>query len=383
MLTDGIVLPCPKDWADQKLPYDTPLAQAARARAIDFVARRDFSLYVLLLGKKTSPKWIDEMVRAANGDPSGRRYLQELSELLGGDGLLLSRFVYRVRAEGPGNELTTGIPTLRTVALPDVEIPVVGSLVVLVALLVGVGVRTFPSKGDQEILEMWKDEPLYVTVDRWRRLSSNVPAWSWRGLSLLPSTEGAAASFVLHQIKRGFPPEGLSLDGLEDQAKELIGLPLPAISEWMHQSMRLSSPPEDKMCASELQSAARNFDPVQAERILTSKAWERKKMEAVEFLHAKLHLLYNDTLHARLTEPLVFCSTYGVNGEKRSLSVGSQITLGRYTFTVEELTPGQRKDFKMVMSYERVPSPLWLKRVIPGFIQKAIRFRLTHQRVVV
>lgn len=322
------------------------------------------------------------MVRAANGDQAVSRYLQDLSELLGSDRLLLNRFVHRVRTDGRGNTLATGIPPLGKVSLPEVEISLVGSLVVLVALLVGVGVRTFPSRGDQEILEMWRDEPVYVNVDGWRRLSSDVPAWSWRGLSLLPSTEGAVASFVMHQIKRDFPPDGLSMDGLEDQAKELIGLPLPGISEWMDKSMRISSSPEDKIFASELQSAARNFDPARAERILTSKAWERKKVEVVEFLHAKLHLLYNDTLYARLAEPMVFCSTYGAKGEKRSLSVGSPIILGRYTFTVEELTPGQRKDFRLVLSYERVPSPLWLKRVIPGFIQKAIRFRLTHQRLV-
>jgi len=49
---------------------------------------------------------------------------------------------------------------------------------------------------------------------------------------------------------------------------------------------------------------------------------------------------------------------------------------------VDELTKGGRKDFKLGLSYERVPSPLFLKRLVPGSVQRTLRLRRSHERVV-
>jgi hypothetical protein len=43
---------------------------------------------------------------------------------------------------------------------------------------------------------------------------------------------------------------------------------------------------------------------------------------------------------------------------------------------------GGRKDVRLVLYYDRVPSLLGLKTVLPGAFQRAFRFRRSSQRVV-
>ena len=43
---------------------------------------------------------------------------------------------------------------------------------------------------------------------------------------------------------------------------------------------------------------------------------------------------------------------------------------------------GGRKDVKLGLTYENVPSPLFLKRFIPGKIQRVLRLRRSHERIV-
>ena len=49
---------------------------------------------------------------------------------------------------------------------------------------------------------------------------------------------------------------------------------------------------------------------------------------------------------------------------------------------VREIARGGRKDARVVLCYDRVPSLLGLKTILPDLFQRAFRFRRSRQRVV-
>jgi hypothetical protein len=58
------------------------------------------------------------------------------------------------------------------------------------------------------------------------------------------------------------------------------------------------------------------------------------------------------------------------------------IGVGPYGFAVKDVSRGGRKDVRLVLYYDRVPSLFGLKTWIPDVIQRAFRFRRWSQRVV-
>jgi hypothetical protein len=78
----------------------------------------------------------------------------------------------------------------------------------------------------------------------------------------------------------------------------------------------------------------------------------------------------------------VYVTTYGRDGARRELGMGQKLRIGRYRFVVRELGRGGRKDVRVALSYEQVPSLLGLKTLVPSLLQRAFRFRRSRQRVV-
>lgn len=77
------------------------------------------------------------------------------------------------------------------------------------------------------------------------------------------------------------------------------------------------------------------------------------------------------------------CLTYGAGEGRRDLRKGSQVKLGRYLFTVTELGKTGRKDCRLILAYDRVPSLLWLKNIVPGILQRLLRLRRSRERTVI
>jgi len=134
--------------------------------------------------------------------------------------------------------------------------------------------------------------------------------------------------------------------------------------------------------ATELDDRGRRFNPDHAKQLLTTTPMKRRVVDGGEFLMAKVHLLHNQTLYSLMSETQVKCNIYGTDGESQVLSVGCTLSLGPYTYRVEELAPGRRKDFRVTLTYTEAPSPLWLKLIIPNSVQKLIRFRRSQERMV-
>jgi hypothetical protein len=382
LVTDGVLDPAPNDWKDQDLPEGTDLKATAAKKTVDLLAELKAPLYVLLIGHRVDSDLVTAMVRAANGPLRTSQYSQGLADFFADDGLLFKRFVYRVE---PQEGLAKVEKVVRRIAAPPrarVELSLGGAALLMVGVIIGVSVRSFPGAGDQELLDLRFDEPVHVAVDRFRRLSSNLPAWSWRGLSAVESAKDAAATLTLMQSSQDFPSEGFDLSRLDATARELVDLSVPALHERLEQMQR-SGNKDEMIYALNLDYVARNFNSGRAERLLTSPASVRRKEDPADFLRAKVHLLYNDTLYQKLTGPRVSCLAYGSGPGRQDLRKGSPIQLGRYLFTVSELGKGGRRDLRLVLAYEKVPSLLWLKNVVPGRLQRLLRLRRSHERTVI
>ena len=338
-------------------------------------------LHVILIGNPVNTELIERMVYAANGKVTGSHIVQELSELLREDGIHLSHTICRLEPERDQAQVSAIVAHIGNPAMARLNQALVAGLALVVIVVIGVGVRSFPASGDREVLEMWKDLPYHIAIDRWRRLPTGVPSWSWRGCSLIESSKDAVATFALIEGKKDFPPNGLNLDRLGPVGRELIRLPIPALHERL-EALKRSDDEKQMKFAIELDDRGRRFNPDHAKKLLTTPPPKRRKLDGGEFLMAKVHLLHNQTLYSLLSEAQVKCNIYGTDGISMVLTVGRTLSLGPYSLRVEELAPGCRKHFRMTLTYTEAPSHLWLKLIIPNIVQKLLRFRRKQERAV-
>jgi hypothetical protein len=74
--------------------------------------------------------------------------------------------------------------------------------------------------------------------------------------------------------------------------------------------------------------------------------------------------------------------SYGRAAERKELAAAVALNIGRYGFLVRDVAKGGRKDVKLVLYYDRVPSLLSLKNLLPDSFQQIFRLRRSSQRVV-
>ncbi len=381
LITDGKIDPSPSEWADQELPPGADLRAFAGDRCVELLKQIAQPLYVIVIGQEVDLPLIQRMVVAANGEMAASDYAQGVADFFADDGMLFRRFVFRLEEE-EGLEVIQPIVTrISAPATPKIELAITGSLLIAIGMLVGVGVRSFPGAGDREVVELRTGEPVQIAVDRLRRLSSDVPAWSWKGLSLVESSKGAVAMFTAQEDSVALPSTGFALEGLDAISSSVIDLPLPALQEKL-ETLSREGGKDEQIYALNLEYVAKDMEEPRVERLIGSSPAERRKLSANDFLRAKVHLLHNEKLKKKLTGACVVVKTYGLKAPEHELRPGSKIQLGRYEFRIDELTKGGRKEYRLGLSYERVPSPLFLKRVVPGRVQRALRLRRSHERIV-
>jgi hypothetical protein len=381
LITDGKLDPSPDDWADQQVPPGADLKAFAGGRTTALLEKLHIPLYTILIGQEVDLDLIQRMVVAANGKIAANEYAQGIADFFQDDGLLLRRFIFRLEDKEGLEKIEPIVTRIVAPATPKVEFSIAGSLLIAVAVLIGVGVRSFPGPGDREVVELRSGEPVQVAVDRLRRVSSDVPAWSWRGLSLVESSRSAVAMLTAQDDSTELPPTGFSLSGLDPISLELIALPLGQLRERLDRLAQEGNK-DEQIYALNLEYVGKDMEEARVDRLVASAPEDRKKLAASDFLRAKVHLLHNDKLARKLTGTCVVCKIYGLQAHEHELRHGSKVQLGRYEFRVDELARGGRKDFRLGLTYERVPSPLFLKRLVPGAVQRALRLRRSHERII-
>ena len=66
--------------------------------------------------------------------------------------------------------------------------------------------------------------------------------------------------------------------------------------------------------------------------------------------------------------------------QRKELQPAAALAIGRYGFLVKDVAKGGRKDVKLVLYYDRVPSLLALKTILPDAFQRVFRLRRSSQR---
>jgi hypothetical protein len=390
LVTDAIPDPDPRDWPG--LPKGGDLRAESMRASVDLVREMHIPLYVVLIGapgedavetdREQSPAFVLELVQAANG-AAAAPLAQTIASFFQDDGLLLRKFVYRVE---PREGLRKIEPVVKRIASPPkagIEVRIFGyfvlPLLLILFALLGLLVHSFPGPGDQEVLELALDQPAHVAVDRIHRLPDGT--WSAQGLSLVGDARGAAATFTLQGGRVELTGTGLDPRGLDPRDAALLPLDLDETRRALEAATDAGGR-EDKIHALNLDYSARGLDPKETERILTRPSAERARLSAVDFVRAKVRLALDEPLRRRLLEPRVHVLTYGKEAARHELRAGAALRIGQYTFLVRELAPGGRKDARLVLYYDRVPSLLGLKSLLPDVFQRAFRFRRSRQRTV-
>jgi len=390
LLTDAISDPDPKDWPD--VPSGWDVRSHSMRKAVEFVGGMGIPLYVVLVGdpggdvagrdREQSPGFVLDMVRAANGSAAAP-LAQTIASFFEDDGLLLRKFVYRV---APHEGLKKIEPVVKRIAAPPragIELRIFGyfvlPLVLILVALLGLLVRSFPGPGDVEVVELAVEQPVHVAVDRIHRAPDGT--WSAQGLSLAADARTAAATFTLQGGELELTGAGLDPTGLDPRDAAILPLGLEEVRRALETATDAGAR-EDKIHALNLDYAARGLQPQEAERILTRPPADRASLAAVDFVRAKVHLAFSETLRRRLLEPRVQAVVYGKDAGRRELAPGASLRVGGYGFAVREIVRGGRKDARLVLCYDRVRSFLGLKTLLPDVFQRAFRFRRSRQRVV-
>lgn len=390
LLTDAIIDPDPADWPE--VPAGGDRRSYSARRTVELLGEMEIPLYVVLVGdvpaqdeatgEERSPGFVLDMVRAANGRKAAP-LAQTLASFFADDGLLLRRFVYRVR---PDEGLKTIEPIVQRIAAPPspgIEFKILTYVVAPLALtlfvLLGLLVRSFPGPGDLEILELAIDQPLHVAVDKLRRSPDG--QWQAQGLSLVGDARQAAATFTLSQPALDLTGSGIDLTGADPRDLRLLGLSLEEMRSALEAATDSGSR-DDKIHALNLDYAARSLQPEEAEQVLQRSGLERRRTSAVDFVRAKAHLAFDPELERRLLVPRLSFVSYGKEGVRQDLAAGDRLRVGRYGFLVRELGRGGRRHSRLVLYYDRVPSLLGLKTILPDVFQRVFRFRRSSERIV-
>jgi hypothetical protein len=212
-----------------------------------------------------------------------------------------------------------------------------------------------------------------------RRLRTG--GWATKGLSLVPDARSAAASLSYQAANLDLSGAGLDTTDADPLTLSLLPLELNDLARALERYADEGSK-EEKIFALNLDYMGKNFDPGEAERLLTASPAERRRISALDFLRAKAHLQSNRALLQRLTEARVQLNSYGKDAERRDLTPGTRFRIGPYKFQVRDVLRGGRKDVRVVLAYERVPSLLGLKTILPSWFQRLFRLRRRSERYV-
>jgi hypothetical protein len=230
-----------------------------------------------------------------------------------------------------------------------------------------------------EILELALGAPAHVAADRFHKVASG--GWASTGLSLVGDAREATATLTYQASSIDVTGTGLDTAGLDEISLRLLPLGLDEFRKTLADFAAWGSK-EERIQALNLDYMAKNLEAKEAERILGTAPADRRGVPALDFLRAKAHLAGNDALRERLLAPRVLAASYGKAGERKELSPGERFRIGRYTFVAGKLGKGGRKDVRLPLYYDRVPSVLGLKTVLPKGFQRLVRFRSGSERVV-
>jgi hypothetical protein len=393
LLTDAIADPAPEDWADMNVPPGEDHRAFSIKKTIELAASLKIPLYVILVGdppaevgvkgnREQAPALVLDLVRSANGQKA-TPLAQTLSSFFGDDGVLLKKFIFRA----PAREGLRAVEPIvrRIVAPPRVGIEIrlftyflLPLFLVLIGLL-GLLVRSFPGPGDVETVELGLGMPIHLVADRSRKGGGGMLVTT--GLSLVNDARDASATLTYQMPTLDLSGVGLDTSGLDDTTQYLLPLGIDDLKRTF-ETYADDGTKEEKIFALNLDYMAKNMAAPEAERILTLAPSDRRRIKPVDFLRAKAHLIGNDLLRRKLTDPRVQVIGYGKDAVRKELVAGNTVKIGRYGFVVQDISRGGRKDARITLYYDRVPSLLWLKTVLPDAFQRAFRFRRSSQRVV-
>jgi hypothetical protein len=382
LLTDAVADPAPDDWADMSVPPGEDLRAYSIKKTIELATSLKVPLYVILVGdppvevgtkgnREQAPALVLDLVRSANGQRA-TPLAQTLASFFGDDGVLLKKFIFRAPA---GEGLKAVEPIVRRIVAParvGIEVRlftyfILPLLLVLVGLL-GLLVRSFPGPGDVETVELGLGVPVHLAADRARKGGGGMLVTT--GLSLVTDARDAAATLTYQMPTLDLSGVGLDTSGLDDTTQYLLPLGIEDLKRTF-ESYADDGTKEEKIYALNLDYVAKNMAAGEAERILTLAPADRRRIQAVDFLRAKAHLIGNDALRRKLTDPKVQVLGYGKDAARKDLGPGSTVRIGRYGFVVKDISRGGRKDARITLYY-----------VLPDAFQRAFRFRRSSQRVV-
>ena len=390
LVTDAIVDPDPADWSD--VPPGWDVRSHSMRKTVELVREMQVPLYVMLIGdpagevagrdREQSPGFVLDLVQAANG-AAAAPLAQTVAAFFQDDGVLLRKFVYRV---APDEGLAKIEPVVRRITAPPragIEFKIFGYFVLPAAADPGGAAG-----------------PAGAVVPRPRRPGGRRAGGRQAGARGHGQDPPGARRHLVGPgaLAGGGPAHGRGdIHAPGPRARPQRSRPRHERARPARRGAAARGPRRGAPGARGRHRLrhARGQDPRAEPRLRGPRSRlarggaaaavvpaERARIPALDFVRAKTHLALAEGLRQRLLEPRVQLVSYGKDATRQELAQGASLRIGRYGFVLRELGRGGRKDFRLVLYYDRVPSLLGLKTILPDVFQRAFRFRRSRQRVV-
>ena len=128
---------------------------------------------------------------------------------------------------------------------------------------------------------------------------------------------------------------------------------------------------------------AQNFEPGEAEQVLLTPRPSAAGCSPLDFLRAKAHLLDNEALRRKLTDPRVHMTGYGKDAERKDLPAGRPRAHRALRLRGEGREPrAAARTCGSSSTTTACPRCSGLKTWLPDAFQRVFRLRRSSQRVV-
>ncbi len=376
LITDGVQDSFAEDYPEERFELKHQAQSFARGQTYQLLESERVPTYIILLGDQYDPHLIEQMSIKANGLARANPLVEKASEFLKNNGFLLKRFVYRIEPEAGLPEVKQIVREIAAKDAPRVEYALIFLLLVAVVVLMILAIRSFPAPGDKEIIDLTDSAPVLIGADQPAQMLLSTPRRASRhGLQPVIATSAAIASVSYQRRIFDFTSRGLKdVQKLSPIYRQLLDMDVRELGRHLER-MERNGTDDEIIAATDLKYYCSNMDADHIKNILRAREMERMDIDAKDFLMAKVYVSLAPDLIQEMTEQRITISIPNRNIIRSQLQEGQLYDLGRYRVRVMALRKDSATTARLVLEYNRMPSTLGLKRIIPPAIQRVLRFR--------
>ena len=383
LITDGLLDAFVSDYPEHKLNDKSQAMRFSIDQTFKILEEKPVETYVILLGRRYDRDFIEQLSIHANGFLQANPLVERAAEFLGNNGFLLKQFIFEIEENPEPEEIQAVVAQIVEEDAPRFEWILVAVFALLVMIFFVIYFRSFPSAGDREIIDLVEGVPVLIGagVKNPAVIANSKHFQRKRGLQHVTTMSQAIANLSYQQRPFDFSARGLQ--GLEDLNPILRSLLEEDVGTLGRRLVEMERAGKDDeiIAATDLKYYCSNLDAAQVKEILKAREMDRRNIEAIDFLHAKVYVAVAPDMLEEFKELKILLNIPSQKIAGAEIQKNKNYRMKSYTVRFLEINRDDKYYARVVLEYLKVPSLLGLKRLLPSGIQKILRFRQPVQSI--